>query len=570
MKKRILSVILASLMLLVMLPTASASAATYYDLWVGGVQVTSDNADNVLGDGTVSFDEETYTLILDNADITGLYDMESYGIISFDMVLSIILYGDNTITTPDGCEYSAGIEVNAGDLYIYGGEEDATLTINCGDTITDSTAIAAYGEYDEYYDEVFGYIFIDDANVTAISGSADYTYGMYGTSIVVDYGSTVTATAANANYSSYGLYTSAQEVYDAELDEYYYLGGSLSVYEDCTLTATSGDAEYYSYGVCADNDIWCSGTLTAKSGDVNILDETTESIAMYASYLGQSNGTVKATAGYGYISGGVCLGEASTIESGKLSATSGEGSDVYGIRCVEGLYITDATVNASAADSTYSSVGIVVLADSYFDEETGEYYTYGGSLTIEGNSEVTATSGNAVSYSDAIIATSYEQSGGFVTATAGNVNPPADELEYSDSTALWTGDFAEFNGGTFTAKASDLNGVPCYAVSTYSGVNLADNMDILGSYTITPYSIAPTDASKPVIITDGVAPDKGLLGDVNQDGEVNVRDATAIQKHLASIITLSDEGLAVADYDGNGTINVKDATAIQKHLAGII
>ncbi len=563
MKKRILSVILVSLMLLVMLPVSSASAATYYDLWVGGVQVTSNNADDVLGDGTVLFDEDNYTLVLDNADITGPDDIESYGIISANMILYIELYGDNTITTPDGGEFNAGIEVNAGDLYIYEGENDATLTINCGDAVADSTAIAAYGEYEEYYDEVFGYIFIDNANITAVSGSADYTYGIYGTNINIDSDSTVTATAADANYSSYGLCTSSKEVYDAEYDEYYYAGGSLSVYEDCTLTATAGDAEHYSYGVCVDNYIWSQGNLTAKSGNVNILDESSESIAIYANYFDQYGGTVKATAGEGYLSGGLCLNGSSTIEDGKLTSTSGLGVDSYGIRCVDTLDIINATVDVSGSDSTYSSVGISVIPDSYFDEETGDYYTYGGTLTIDGNSEVNVTSGKGISYSDAIIATTYVQNSGFVTATAGNVYPVEDEIDYSDSTALWTGDYAEFNGGTFTAKASDLNGVPCYAVSTYNGIYMADNMDILGSYALTNYTLAPNDASKPVIITDGVAPDKGLLGDVNLDGEVNVRDATAIQKHLASIITLSDDGLAVADYDGNNAINVKDATAIQ-------
>lgn len=60
------------------------------------------------------------------------------------------------------------------------------------------------------------------------------------------------------------------------------------------------------------------------------------------------------------------------------------------------------------------------------------------------------------------------------------------------------------------------------------------------------------------------------LGDVNGDGKLNIRDATAIQKHLAKIATLSDEVLPVADYNADGKVNVKDATAIQKKIAGLI
>ncbi len=61
----------------------------------------------------------------------------------------------------------------------------------------------------------------------------------------------------------------------------------------------------------------------------------------------------------------------------------------------------------------------------------------------------------------------------------------------------------------------------------------------------------------------------GLLGDANDDGTVNVRDATVIQKFSAGLISLSDYELLFADADGNGDVNVRDATAIQKYVADI-
>lgn len=60
-----------------------------------------------------------------------------------------------------------------------------------------------------------------------------------------------------------------------------------------------------------------------------------------------------------------------------------------------------------------------------------------------------------------------------------------------------------------------------------------------------------------------------LLGDANEDEVVNIKDVTAIQKHLAGISFLSSEAESIADTDMNGAVNIKDATAIQKHLAGI-
>ena len=61
----------------------------------------------------------------------------------------------------------------------------------------------------------------------------------------------------------------------------------------------------------------------------------------------------------------------------------------------------------------------------------------------------------------------------------------------------------------------------------------------------------------------------GLLGDADCDGKVNVKDATAIQKHVAGLITLTDIGVILADVDANASVNIKDATAIQKHVAGM-
>ncbi|MBQ7385837.1 MAG: dockerin type I repeat-containing protein [Ruminococcus sp.] len=59
------------------------------------------------------------------------------------------------------------------------------------------------------------------------------------------------------------------------------------------------------------------------------------------------------------------------------------------------------------------------------------------------------------------------------------------------------------------------------------------------------------------------------VGDANDDGKLNVRDATIIQKDLANITELSEVGTLVADVNGDGRVTIKDATAIQKQLAGL-
>lgn len=68
---------------------------------------------------------------------------------------------------------------------------------------------------------------------------------------------------------------------------------------------------------------------------------------------------------------------------------------------------------------------------------------------------------------------------------------------------------------------------------------------------------------------DANAKPVGLFGDSNEDNVVNIKDVTQIQKHLAGIVTLSEDGMFFADTDSNGVVNIKDATAVQKFLAGI-
>ena len=74
----------------------------------------------------------------------------------------------------------------------------------------------------------------------------------------------------------------------------------------------------------------------------------------------------------------------------------------------------------------------------------------------------------------------------------------------------------------------------------------------------------PVETTKPVETTVPVTGD--LLGDVNGDKTVNIKDATLIQKAVAQVaveVFLED----LADTDENGNIDIKDATAVQKWAA---
>ena len=60
---------------------------------------------------------------------------------------------------------------------------------------------------------------------------------------------------------------------------------------------------------------------------------------------------------------------------------------------------------------------------------------------------------------------------------------------------------------------------------------------------------------------------KPLIGDTNLDGNIDIRDVTAIQRHLCELEVFNEEQLAVADTNADGEINIADATHLQMYLA---
>lgn len=60
-----------------------------------------------------------------------------------------------------------------------------------------------------------------------------------------------------------------------------------------------------------------------------------------------------------------------------------------------------------------------------------------------------------------------------------------------------------------------------------------------------------------------------LYGDANGDGDINISDATTIQKYLVGFLSADQINLDYADMTKDGNIAITDATAIQKLCAGI-
>lgn len=113
---------MAQVVALIMCAQNSASPrmglnATTYGLWVKGVQVSSANYANILGDGTVSYAPSTNTLTLKNANITFNND-----VIKMTQNMTIECIGENTISST--------------------GSNDATITTTGSLTITGSGSLS--------------------------------------------------------------------------------------------------------------------------------------------------------------------------------------------------------------------------------------------------------------------------------------------------------------------------------------------------------------------------------------------------------------------------------------------
>lgn len=72
------------------------------------------------------------------------------------------------------------------------------------------------------------------------------------------------------------------------------------------------------------------------------------------------------------------------------------------------------------------------------------------------------------------------------------------------------------------------------------------------------------------VYVDTSAEPAHTLGNVNNDGKIDITDATLIQRYAAELEELDDTQLLAADANGDGKVNIADATMIQNYIAEII
>ena len=291
MKKRLLSVLLSLCMVLSLLPAVSpmVSAAAPTAVYVGGINVVGggywfgDGVGGITSDGanasnyTVHYDSATNTLTLNGANITECHEWSTYytAAIAANGDLNLELLGDNYVTGKD-FDYSYGVYQSNGTLTISG---SGTLTATGGTAtngysfgiladslIINGSIITAQGGTSNASNSngivAMTSISITDGTVIAYGGLAptgtfSTSTGLSSNGSISISGGSVTATADNAYYASYGVFGVA----------------NVTISGDAVVRATSGevtDSSGRSHGVAtnmSDGSIIISGgSVTAQSG----------------------------------------------------------------------------------------------------------------------------------------------------------------------------------------------------------------------------------------------------------------------------------------------------------------
>ena len=269
MKKKLFAILLSIVMVAGLLPaTALAAEPTVYDIWVDGVQVTSENKDNLFS-GTVSYDPTTHTLSLNNATLDN-DTLSDYGIkTTIPSTLKIRLTGTNSITRTDPgggvgiyLNYSNSVEITG----------DGTLVINVIGKNYDGISTGADVKIS------------DKANVTI---NAEGGLGIAGRMVEID-GATVNSTGLYAGIDAHwlkiinGADVTLKATQDGRNGAYIWKdqegnGGDIelaaskvkatsyypALFTEGNLTVNGGEVKCTS---TADGAIWAKGNILIKGG----------------------------------------------------------------------------------------------------------------------------------------------------------------------------------------------------------------------------------------------------------------------------------------------------------------
>ena len=464
----ILALALTAALLLALMPY-TALAATKYQLWVGGTEVTGSKTK---GDGWI-YQAGSNTLTLDNYTYSGKGRTQKYnnGMMDYSAVcydgnkmLKIVLKGKNRLDIADAKDKSAEIDVILcrSDLEISG---DGTLEVKAGACADYSIGIWCGKS-----------ITFSGTAVTAVGGKANCSYGISCAENITVRGGKLTAKGAAAEAESYGVYCGKTfKLKDGEVRLIAGKSGQQSfgvnaydlVVEGGTLTATGGESKQYSIGVFAGGVTISGGTVSAKAAK-----SQHQSTGLYADHDMT-------------ILGGTVLAVGPALDGTEYDRLMSEGIYVQNDLTIEGGDIT-----AESGDVSDDVAQCFSLAVEAF-----------GKVLIKGG-KIAGTAGKAIGTdgsSQGITAVKkFVISGGSVTAAAGEAN--------TDSYGIWAQDSLEIGKDVGSLEACGLKGAIWGQVLTGTiGTGWTDAEATEGKATIMAGGEAQTLSFKAVRFPTGIA-----------------------------------------------------------------
>lgn len=330
MKKRVIGLLLALVLLMSLLPAGAMASGGEGDLpltklWVDGVNMLESGDDPITitlaGGGTASYADGTLTL--NDAIITEGHTVYggAYGIYA-DGDLNIVLEGTSTAGSD---KLDAGVNMD-GDLTITGtgsltttGDDEAGIDVSGNLTVNGGTVIGNHT--DDTGVDVHGNLTVNSGGT--VRGTSSTQEGVHASTLTVNGGSVADS----------GLQGVCVE-------------NSITV-ESGTLTGTgTGEDSYFIYGIYVKST---DGNFTVSGGSVTGKGTGEDSHGIHINGGGMTveGGTVTSS-GEGYYSSGIYIEDngSLTVEDGEVTST-GNGENCYGIY-MDYLTITGGTVTARA------------------------------------------------------------------------------------------------------------------------------------------------------------------------------------------------------------------------------
>ena len=343
MKKKLLAILLSMVMLVGLMPfTALAADPTAYDIWVDGVQVTSENKDNLFS-GTVSYDPTTHTLSLNNATLDS-DTLSDYGIkTTIPSTLKIRLTGTNSITRTDPgggvgiyLNYSNSVEITG----------DGTLVINV---------------IGENYDGISAGADVKISDKAKVTINAEGGLGIVGRMVEID-GATVNSTGLYAGIDAHSLkiVNGADVTLKATQNE----RNGAFIWKD--QEGNGGDIEIVQSAVKATSyypGLYAAGNLTVDGGEVKCTSTADSAIWTQGDIL--IKGGAKVTTDGKYPMGG---NGTFTVEEAEIDAKNTSADNIPAIFDESVPVIADGykLTYAKAVDSEETEIDLLSSGTQYF------------------------------------------------------------------------------------------------------------------------------------------------------------------------------------------------------------